>query len=628
MPSVTLMRLSVLALLSTLTAAAQNRQMELEWLRNSGAAFSGSQATDKFGHSVSAAGDVNGDGVGDFLVGATQNAGDFINDPPGRVYLFYGAPGVTAGGAGDSVADALFIGEDNAWETGFSVAAAGDVDGDGFDDFLIGANRAETNNNTASGRAYLIWGDPALAGTVNLVSLGAAQGVVINGADTSDLLGSALDGVGDVDLDGAPDILIGAHGEGLTEGATARGAAYLIYGDALLPALIEIEAPVGATVLKLTGAAASDDTGEAVAGGGDIDADGFADLLIGAERAPSGANTNGAAYIVYGSASLPAAISLGSLGALGTLVNGQFNGDGLGNDLDGGGDVNDDGFADPVFGANTADVVAGQDKGRAYVLFGGATLATTISAGTIGTSTPGLVFNGIDTADAAGSGVACGGDFNDDGVDDLLVSASGGDPNGDSNAGEVCLFLGRSTLVSGTINLSTVEEDGALLAGVVASDAVGSNGGHCLGFAGDVDGDGFSDLLLGAENSDPAGSQSGTVWLVKGTCHMIQAAGPVADGGTLNLRAHGTPSVANVTFASVAALPTPLATKFGPWWMIAQITLFGAAFGANGELNLPLAMPPAGSVPGLVGLTVHMQTMGEPQGLKCDLTYLLSFTIE
>jgi len=623
----TFVRTSVVLLGACLSAAAQNRQIELEWLRNAGAVFTGSQASDKFGHSVSAAGDVNGDGSGDFLVGATQNAGDFVNDPPGRVYLFYGAPGMTASGAGESVADVIFVGEDNAWETGFSVAAAGDVDGDGYDDILIGANRAETNNDTASGRVYLIWGHPALAGTVNLAGLGASQGVVINGADTSDLLGSSLDGVGDVDLDGAPDILIGAHGEGLTEGQNARGSAYLVYGDAALPALIEIEAPVGATVLKFTGAATSDDTGEAVAGAGDVDGDGFADLLIGAERAPSGANTNGAAYIVYGSASLPAAISLGSLGALGTVVNGQFNGDGLANDLDGGGDLNDDGFADPVFGATTADVVSGQDRGRAYVLFGGPALPTSVSAANIGASTPGLVLNGIDMQDAAGSGVACGGDFNGDGVSDLLVAASGGDPNGDSGAGEVALLLGRSTLASGTLALSALDEDGMLLAGVLPGDALGANAGHCLGFAGDVDGDGFSDLLLGAENADPAGSQSGSVWLVKGTCNMLQAAGPVVDGGVLNLRAHGAPSVANVTFASVAALPTPLATKFGPWWLIAQITLFGAAFGANGEMNLPLPLPPAGSIPGLVGLTVHLQVLGQPQGEKCDLTYLLTFTI-
>ncbi len=624
----TFVRASAVLLAACLPATAQNRQVELEWLRNAGAVFTGSAASDKFGHSVSAAGDVNGDGLFDFLVGAHQNSGDPLNDPPGRVYLFFGAPGVTAGGAGEAVADVIFVGEGNAWETGYAVAAAGDVDGDGYDDILIGAYRADTNGDTDTGRAYLVWGDPALAGSVNLASLGASQGVVINGADTSDLLGSSLDGAGDVDGDGAPDILIGARGEGFAEGQTARGSAYLLHGGPALPALIEIEAPAGATVRKLTGAAPSDDTGEGVSGAGDVDADGFADLLIAAERAPSGAATNGAAYIVYGGAALPAAISLGSLGALGTVVNGQSNGDSLGNDVDGGGDLDDDGFADVVLGARTADVVAGQDKGRAYVLFGSAALATSINAGTIGSSTPGLVLDGIDMLDAAGSGVACGGDFDGDGVSDLLVAASGGDPNGDGGAGEVALLLGRSTLASGTLALSALDEDGVLLAGVLPSDALGSNAGHCLGFAGDVDGDGFSELLLGAENSDPAGSQSGSAWLVKGTCHMLQAAGPVADGGLLNLRAHGTPSVANVAFASVAALPTPLATKFGPWWLIAQITLFGAAFGANGEMNLPLPMPPAGSVPGLVGLTVHMQVMGQPQGDKCDLTYLLSFTIE
>lgn len=625
-----LLRLAPLALLLAAPAAAQNRQVELEWLRNAGATFTGSAANDKLGHAVAAAGDVNGDGVGDFLVGATQSSGDVINDPPGRVYLFYGAPGVTLGGPAATTADATFIGNDNGWQTGYAVAGPGDVDGDGYADILIGAPRAETNGNTQSGRAWLIWGGPALAGTVDLATLAPAQGVTINGAQFGDLLGAALAGAGDVDGDGLPDLLLGANGEGSDEAATGRGSAYVVYGDAALPALLEIEAPLGATVTRFVGAAAANDTGESLAGAGDVDGDGYADVILGAERAPAGTATNGAAYIVYGDPALPASVNLATLGALGTTISGAVNGDQFGHDVAGGGDVNDDGFADPIIGGFTVKVGTVTEAGRVYLLFGGPALGASFASSAIGVSKGGITFDGIDANDRAGAGVAGGGDFNGDGVSDLALSANGGDPNGDTNAGEVYLFFGRNSLILGSLGLGALEEEGLVLAGVAPQDAAGAATamGDALAFAGDVDGDGFGDLLVGSENSDPAGSSSGSAWLVKGTCHVLQAAGPVAEGGALNLRMHGTPGVANLTFASVIALPTPLATAFGPWWLVNQFALLSGAFQPNGEQLLSLPMPAPGAIPGLPGLTIHLQTLGVPQGQQRDLTYLLSFTIE
>lgn len=630
MTRMSLARVLPLALLCSLPATAQNRQVELEWLRNAGATFTGSAANDKLGHSLAAAGDVNGDGVGDFLVGAPQNSGDVINDPPGRVYLFFGAPGVTLGGPAATTADVTFIGNDNGWQTGYAVAGAGDVDGDGYDDVLIGAPRAETNGNTQSGRAWLIWGDPALSGSIDLSTLPSALGVTINGAQFGDLLGAALSGAGDMDGDGLPDLLLGANGEGTAEGANGRGAAYVLYGDAALPALVEIEAPVGASVTKFVGVAGSDDTGESLAGAGDVDGDGLADVILGAERAPAGAATNGAAYIVYGDPALPATVNLATLGALGTTISGAVNGDQFGHDVAGGGDVNDDGFADPVIGGFTVKVGSVTEAGRVYLLFGGPALGNAFLSSAIGVSKGGLTFDGIDANDRAGAGVAAGGDFNGDGVSDLALTANGGDPNGDANAGEVYLFFGRNSLVLGSVALGALEEEGLVLAGVAPQDAAGSATamGDALAFAGDVDGDGFGDLLVGSEASDPAGTSSGSAWLLKGTCNVMQAAGPVAEGGSLNLRMHGTPGVANLTFASVIALPTPLATGLGPWWLVNYFTLLAGSFQPNGEQLFTLPMPAPGAIPGLQGLTVHMQTLGAPQGENCDLTYLLSFTIE
>jgi hypothetical protein len=169
-----------------------------------------------------------------------------------------------------------------------------------------------------------------------------------------------------------------------------------------------------------------------------------------------------------------------------------------------------------------------------------------------------------------------------------------------------------------------------VLNGIAFNDAAGNAvpNGHALAIPGDVDGDGFADLLIGSELADPNGASSGSAWLVKGTPHMIQAVGQVLDGGTLNLRIHGAPGLPSTTFASIGSLPLPLSTKFGLWWFnpsLPLLTVFaGFPVGSNGELALlGLPMPS-----GLLGVTITMQTLGTPQGQHHDLTYLLSFTIQ
>jgi hypothetical protein len=626
-PIVCLIALGSLAL----QLPAQNRPMDLQWLRNAGARLDGGAVAEHVGHAVAGAGDVNGDGVADFLVGATQSTGDFLNDPPGRAYLFFGAPGETADGVASSLAGVSFVGDDNTGnfsgtQAGFRVAGAGDVNLDGFADVLIGAPRAEANGNSSAGRVYLVYGAASMPATIQLATLAPPVGVVINGAGSGDLLGTSVAGLGDADGDGTPDLLLGASGEGGPT-LTARGSAYVLFGNGALPGLLEIEAPVGASVSRFIGTENSEDAGESVAAAGDVNADGLQDAVIGAERVGTGSNTNGAAYIVLGNAALPASTNLNALGALGTVVSGQTSGDLLGHDVAGGGDVNGDGFADVLLGARNA--TPPQQKGKAYLLFGKASMPTAVAAASIGGVNSGVIFNGLDDNDSAGSAVAAGGDVDGDGYDDLLISASGGDPNSLSSAGETYLVYGGTWLTSGSVALGALGQHGVVLNGVAASDGSGSATphGHALALAGDVDGDGFADLLVGAELADPAGASSGSAWLVKGAPHMIQAVGPVLDGGTLTLRIHGAPSLGSVTFASIGALATPISTKFGPWWFnpaFPLFTVFTLPMGANGELFLPgLPMPS-----GLLGITITMQTLGTPQGKHLDLTYLLKFTIE
>jgi hypothetical protein len=218
------------------------------------------------GYSVSGAGDVDGDGINDLLVGAWGSGGS--NN--GATYLVLGP---TTGASSLAVADAKLVGETTIDRAGYSVSGAGDVDGDGIDDLLIGADLDNSGGYNA-GAAYLVLG-PA-TGTSSL----STAYTKYSGEAVGDYAGVSVAGAGDVDGDGTSDLLIGASGEG--SGGSSAGAAYLVLGSASgLLSLSNADA-------KFVGEAAGDMVGLAVAKAGDLDGDGIGDLLIGAFGEDSG----------------------------------------------------------------------------------------------------------------------------------------------------------------------------------------------------------------------------------------------------------------------------------------------------------------------------------------------------
>ncbi|NIW83599.1 MAG: hypothetical protein GWN18_13810, partial [Thermoplasmata archaeon] len=193
-------------------------------LSSASASFVGEGVNDWSGYSVAGAGDVNGDGFEDVLIGAPNN--DDGGADAGKTYLFLGMASGWSIRWDLSKANGSFVGENAYDHSGISVAGAGDVNGDGLDDILIGADRNDDGGSDA-GKTYLILG--RRTGWTSDVDLSRANATFI-GEDQDDNAGQAVAGAGDVDGDGYDDILIGAPG--VHQGSIWRGKTYLIAGMA------------------------------------------------------------------------------------------------------------------------------------------------------------------------------------------------------------------------------------------------------------------------------------------------------------------------------------------------------------------------------------------------------------
>jgi len=356
---------------------------------------------DSFGVAVAGAGDVNGDGYDDVLVGSAREGS------PGVAYLYLGsAAGI------DSATELQLAASDGVDDDGFGVAVAGvgDVDGDGYGDVAVGAPSADSG----AGAAYLY------TGSASGLDASRQQRLALTTSGSSDALGSALAGAGDVNGDGYDDLVVGARGRGTT------GAVVLYPGG-----------PSGlgsGTELTATVAAMDDAFGVAVAGVGDVDGDGHDDVLVGASGADFGGSSAGAAFYLPGSAG-----GLDSAGEAILLPSDSFGSDRFGLAVGGGGDQDGDGYADVVGGAPDDDD-AGAGSGAGYTFPG--SVAGPVPGGEVK-----LLASDGAAGDALGTATASVGDLDGDGADDLVLGAPGVDDAG-SDSGAVYLFYGECTAVS------------------------------------------------------------------------------------------------------------------------------------------------------------------------------------
>ncbi|GIX35523.1 MAG: hypothetical protein KatS3mg126_1302 [Lysobacteraceae bacterium] len=388
----------------------------------------------------------------------------------------------------------------NGEHTGWSVSGQGDINGDGVDDLVISGHRATPSPATSfAGRVYVVFGKPAgFPATFDLSALDGSNGFRIDGLRPDDALGMSVDLNGDLNGDGIEDLVIAAPFAD-PNGRDGAGSIFVVFGrTAAFPALVDLNGLDGSNGFRVDGAAAADNTGRQVSSGGDLNGDGFDDLVIGAWQATSAAQIQeaGSVYVLFGKGSGHApSVDLASLApADGFRVDGLAAADHFGWAVNADGDFNGDGFDDLVACAPGASPSGLRDAGSCYLLFG---RASGLASVTLSSLSPdqGFRIDGAGVEDFAGLAVGFAGDMNADGFDDLAVGVTNADPGNVSNAGSAYVIFGQSTLIASPFQLANVDGSNGFR---FDGDAVDQFVGISLGSTGDVNGDGLDDLIVGA----------------------------------------------------------------------------------------------------------------------------------
>jgi hypothetical protein len=294
---------------------------------SNGFAINGIADRDQSGFSVSSAGDVNGDGFDDLIIGAFNADPNGITNA-GQSYVVFGSN--SGFGAGLNLSELNGsngfaingIAYDNS---GSSVSSAGDVNGDGFDDLIIGAFRATPNGIRYAGQSYIVFGsNSGFSASLNLSELNGSNGFAINGIAANDLSGRSVSSAGDVNGDGFDDLIIGANWA--SPNGIRSGQSYVVFGSKSgFGAGLNLSELNGSNGFAINGIAADDESGNSVSSAGDVNGDGFDDLIIGARFASSNViRKAGQSYVVFGSNSgFGASLNLSELnGSNGFAING------------------------------------------------------------------------------------------------------------------------------------------------------------------------------------------------------------------------------------------------------------------------------------------------------------------
>ncbi|PIG94248.1 FG-GAP repeat protein [Gloeocapsopsis sp. IPPAS B-1203] len=441
--------------------------------------------------SVSSPGDINGDGFADIAInfsGSSRNFdynSGFEYEFGARSYVIFGkASGFSAN------VDLNNLNGSNGFASDFPVLAAGDINGDGFDDMLISGN-------------YVVFGKTSeFDARVDLTTLDGSNGFFLEGIPNDIYYGFdfSVNSAGDINADGFNDIIVGAPFAD-PDGRANAGESYVVFGKASgFDARVDLTTLNGSNGFILQGINTNDRLGDSLGSAGDINGDGFNDIIISA----SGAGEN---YIVFGKAAgFDARVDLTTLDGNNGFVLGGINAyDDFSSrfSLSRAGDVNGDGFDDLI--------IETPRSAESYVVFG---KAAGFDARVDLTTLDGN--NGFVISDTLnhyfGRSLDSIGDINSDGFDDIIISIPSANPNGRANAGESYIVFGKASGFDARIDLTNFDSsNGLVLQGVNTNDRSGSSVSR-----GDVNGDGFDDIILGAPGADPNGRGGGESYVIYG----------------------------------------------------------------------------------------------------------------
>ena len=429
--------------------------------------WEGEEIEANLGKSVSTAGDVNGDGFADIIVGLTENT-------VGRANMYYG-------GSGDYNTDPDWTVLENLYPDnfGYCVATAGDVNGDGYSDIIIGANAAY-NSFLLEGGAYLYFGNPD---GINLSPAWSFDGIL-----AESYYGCSVSAAGDVNGDGFSDVIFGA--KGVSSGQLNEGMANVQYGS-------EDGLSIGVNWWA-EGNQVDANFGWSTSTAGDVNGDGYDDVIVSAITYPDSA----AVFVYYGSS--------GGVSFTADWIMQVSSNQSFGWSVSTAGDVNGDGYSDVIIGAPFFN--GGTfEEGAAFVYHGSAS----------GLSTePDWVYESNLMEGQIGYSVSTAGDVNGDGYSDVIVGAP--------NQNEAYVFLGSSIGLSQSLNW------------VMLGDQPDSRFGTSVSTAGDVNGDGFSDILIGANQYEEIAPSQGKVFLYHGSSSGLSLTHNWSKAGPFGIGAFGT----------------------------------------------------------------------------------------
>ncbi len=461
---------------------------------SNGFIINGIGQADFLGRSVSGIGDFNGDGLPDLIIGADGVDLNIDNQETGASYVIFGSSQGfnTNFDLSDLNGSNGFVIEGNEILSffGFSVSGAGDINGDGLADIIIGAEGSDVNEQPDAGKSYVVFGTNESLETINVEELDGSNGFVINGINAGDLSGRPVSSAGDINGDGFDDLIIGAR-EADLEGNIASGESYLVFGTSTGFAssfnLSNLDNSSNGAIFGL--GSAGERFGSSVSSVGDFNGDDIDDAIVGAPFANiDGQSEAGRSLIVFGSTEVE--------GLSSNVINGSEAGGRSGYSVSGAGDFNGDGLDDVIIGAPRAD----NNTGKSYVVFG------TRSRFNFGldlsslNGSNGFVLNGINQNDLSGSSVSSAGDINGDGLADIIIGAPGADPNNNLSAGSSYVVFGSREEFGSSFELSSLDgSNGFVLNGINQDDFSGLS----VSDAGDINGDGVDDLIIGARLADP-----------------------------------------------------------------------------------------------------------------------------